>query len=342
VVAQPDGQILLGVTTQAGSDTYPRHQRIVRLNADGSLDPGFAGDGVAELDFAGPYSTDLAPDHLGGVYFLAGGPYDSGGPPQLIARLDPAGVLDPAFSGDGYTFSDLSSSGAEADDQGRLVFAGSTPDLGSGHSNDVDLRRLTVSGSPDPSFSGDGRVTTDLSGVGSGDYVSGLTLDPQGRIVVNASGDGPHLLRYLTGAGPADRDADGVLDPDDVCPERFGQDDRGCRRFPPSISLAYSRRIDDFTGTIDYGPVRPCVEGAIVRLYRIRRGPDKLIGRSPRTGDEPPAYPALQSGREWGVSALRRRGRYYAAAKPRTLTDTGICAPGRSGTLKIKRRRGPR
>jgi len=339
LAVQPDGKILLEENAQLESDTYWNHPRVIRLRADGTLDPGYSGDGIAELPFVGYVNyLDLALDGSGKSYFLAGGPYDDLGPAQVIARLDASGELDPAFSGDGYEYTDTRAvAGGEIDDQGRLLFSGYAV-LGAGHEVDIDLRRLTPAGDPDPSFSGDGSVTTDVSGWGSYDEPNALTLDRQGRIVVAAYSDGSRLVRYLSAAGPPDADADGVLDPDDVCPARFGRDDRGCRLYEPSLTLEYDRRIDDFTGTINYGPVRTCVDGAVVRVYRKRHAKDKVIGRSQPTSDHPGVYPEPETDRHWGVSALRRPGRYYATAKPRTLPDTGVCAAGRSTTLKLKRK----
>jgi hypothetical protein len=169
------------------------------------------------------------------------------------------------------------------------------------------------------------------------DFASAIETDPQGRIVLlgGASGrtarrpgrvDGPAFARYLDAPGVADADADGVLDPRDACPERFGDERDGCYVFKPrKIPFRYQPAINDFRGSVYYAPAYRCSRGVKIKVFSKRPGPDRLIGRS---------EPARNSKGKWEVSALAPPGAYYARAVPRRVPEVGYCAAGVSTTLK--------
>ena len=346
VLLGADGSILVALAIARDGDTYPAHPRLVRLEPDGDLDLSFSGDGIADLEYPGATNyPDLHPGPAGSTYYVAHGRYDAPGSGQVIVRLDSAGEPDPGFSGDGLELLGSDSRSSAVDPQGRLLLAGTSGDLGPLRGFDAEVLRLTTGGAADPAFSGDGRVTADLSGWGASDYVSELVVDPQGRIVIAAETSafpqaGAALLRYLTVDGPADADADGILDADDRCPYRYGRaKDGGCPVIPTVVSIRYARHIDDFEGVASYGQVEGCVLGARVALYRVRRGRDKRLGRSDTTEpiDDNP-YPTMVE-RRWDVSALPRRGRYYAVLERHLVDDLGICAGARSSTIRIRHRR---
>ncbi|MEO5720501.1 MAG: dockerin type I domain-containing protein [Chthoniobacterales bacterium] len=111
------------------------------------------------------------------------------------------GSLDPSFDGDGKRLDDFGNSGAnpravalQAD--GKIVLAGETR-------VDFGVMRFNPDGSLDPSFSGDGRVTTEINGSDDGEA---LALQADGKIVV-AGSSGSRSAFALTRYNP-----DGSLD----------------------------------------------------------------------------------------------------------------------------------
>ena len=106
----------------------------------------------------------------------------------VIAIANPAaappGDLDPTFDGDGKVTTDLAGSfeiaGAVAiQGDGKIVAAGTAADV-SGIS-DFALARYNADGSLDPTFSGDGKVTTDFAG--ASDEANAISIQGDGKIV---------------------------------------------------------------------------------------------------------------------------------------------------------------
>lgn len=102
-------------------------------------------------------------------------------PPTALAA---PGDLDTTFSGDGLATLQFGGEGASVngvaiDSQGRIVAAGYAPHTST--RGDIALGRMLPDGSPDPSFSGDGKLRT---GWPFRDYATAVTIDSQGRIVV--------------------------------------------------------------------------------------------------------------------------------------------------------------
>ena len=113
--------------------------------------------------------------------------------PCDVAGAD-AGDLDVSFSGDGKQTTDFGGSDAAAavavQADGKIVVAGSS-------GGDFALARYGADGALDPSFSGDGMVTTDLGGTDAGQAVA---IQADGRIVVAGSSGGDFALaRYSPG-----------------------------------------------------------------------------------------------------------------------------------------------
>jgi uncharacterized delta-60 repeat protein len=166
----------------------------------GELDPTFDGDGRVMTDF-GSYEA------ASGIAVQADGKIVAAGSSEgdfALARYSADGSLDPSFDGDGRVKTDFG--GGEAADgvaiqaDGKIVAAGS-------NGGDFVLARYNPDGSLDPSFDGDGRVTTDF---GAGDGGAEIAIQADGKIVAAGSsfagGDASDfaLARY---------NADGGLDP---------------------------------------------------------------------------------------------------------------------------------
>jgi uncharacterized delta-60 repeat protein len=160
VLLQNDGKILLGGTT--GSDIG-----LVRLNADGTLDASFDGDGKAVINVAGA-DEGLALGLQSDGKIIVGGSTSTGGDDFTLVRLTSAGALDTSFDGDGrktHSFGSLYDAifGLVVEADGRIVVAGTATSLPTG--GDVAVARFLADGALDTSFAGG--VATSNHGLGS-------------------------------------------------------------------------------------------------------------------------------------------------------------------------------
>jgi uncharacterized delta-60 repeat protein len=185
--------------------------------APGDLDPTFDGDGKVTTHFVyddGARGVAVQPD---GKIVAAGyaictpcappfTPHD-----LVLARYNPDGALDSSFGNGGRTRADF---GAPADEafavvlqsDGKIVAAGFAGRNNDPTSGDFALARFLSNGTLDPTFDGDGMVTTDF--VGNADEAHAVAIQPDGKIVATgfarAVGTDFALARYLP---------NGLLDP---------------------------------------------------------------------------------------------------------------------------------
>jgi uncharacterized delta-60 repeat protein len=168
VAVRSDGRIVVGGMS---ADRFA----VVQLEADGTQDTLFAGDGTAEFGFGSAdygYARDLALDPSGNVIVVGrGGSEADESQDAAIARLTPAGALDDDFAGDGTLTVgfDLPSgpstdvaSGVVALGDGRLAIAG-------GHFQTPNGNGLFGR------IGADGSVET-LKSLGSGRYYAALDV----------------------------------------------------------------------------------------------------------------------------------------------------------------------
>ena len=183
VVLQPDGKLV------AAGDSFA----LARYNADGSLDTSFGTGGKVTTPFGYGYGDAFAlvlqPD---GKLVAAGESFatETGSNYEFaLARFNADGSLDTSFGTGGKVTTAFGSDNAGAfalvlQPDGKLVAAGDTR-------TEFALARFNADGSLDPSFGGDGRVTTALFAA----YA--LVLQPDGKLVAaGGSPDGLALTRY--------------------------------------------------------------------------------------------------------------------------------------------------
>jgi uncharacterized delta-60 repeat protein len=201
---QVNGKIVAaGRTMVAGNSDFA----LTRHNADGSLDPTFSGDGRVATDF-GAFDEALAIAVQGdGKIVAVGFTTVSGNDDFALSRYNTDGSLDPTFSGDGKVTTDFAGSVEEAfgvavQGDGRIVAAGFAI-IGT---LDFALARYNVDGSLDPTFSGDGKVTTDFGG-GLNEAL-GVAIQTDGRILAA----GHTLVSGNDDFGLARYNSDGSLD----------------------------------------------------------------------------------------------------------------------------------
>jgi uncharacterized delta-60 repeat protein len=205
VAIQADGKIVaagsLSPTTGGGLE-FGSEFALARYDTSGALDPTFGGDGKVTTGFVtgGAFATDVA-IQADGKIVAAGGRFSNEVKERFaLARYDPSGALDPTFGGDGRVVTgfagDAFASGVAIHTDGKIVAAGRlTPFRGDG--SKFALARYNTSGAPDPTFGGDGKVTTGFDPRGAS--ANGVAIQADGKIVVA----GTHfprkfaLARYL-------------------------------------------------------------------------------------------------------------------------------------------------
>jgi uncharacterized delta-60 repeat protein len=230
---QADGKIVLvGETRPIGGG--PASFALARYNPDGSLDPGFSGDGtqVVTLGQGGNgYAVAIQPDGK----IVAVGRGIGGFTDFAVARFLPNGSLDTTFSGDGWQLTDfpgskvdLGSPGFDTSDSaygvaiqgdGRIITAGITNDVNAAFSGAIPegqnfaLARYGPTGTLDSGFGTDGLVITDLRfEVPSDDLAKGSALQADGKsVIAGLSNVGVHQSRERVAL--ARFNADGTLDP---------------------------------------------------------------------------------------------------------------------------------
>jgi uncharacterized delta-60 repeat protein len=185
VAAQADGKVLV-----AGTSGIDKAAIVVRFNADGTPDEGFATRGVFRWkpadDFASAKRVVVLPS---GKLLVVG--YLGTAAKLLLLRLDADGALDPTFGTNGITVATATGWKADArrvllDDRDGFVVVWETIDPAL---NRIRVSRYTPAGLPDPEYNyGAGETLLDTAGFGA---VTTLpfdeAFDPLGRLVIFAS-----------------------------------------------------------------------------------------------------------------------------------------------------------
>jgi uncharacterized delta-60 repeat protein len=201
IIQLANGKILVGGYRTVGSD---EDFSVMRLNPDGSLDNTFGGTGYVSADF------NLNPDILqsmavqpDGKIVCVGYTYNGLNADILIMRLLADGGLDNSFGSGGKLTFDGTGGTDEGYDvavqpDGKIVVVGYV-DMGiSNNSYESIIYRLNSDGSPDNTFSFDGKVIPTVST--DVDVFTRVLLQPDGKIVcvgfaVTSSIDGA-LMRF--------------------------------------------------------------------------------------------------------------------------------------------------
>ncbi|TAN47255.1 MAG: hypothetical protein EPN21_18120 [Methylococcaceae bacterium] len=194
VALQPDGKVVLG-------GWYGSDFAVVRYNRDGSVDNSFAGDGGTSTDMGG---TDV----VSSVNVLSSGKVLAAGTSNgdfAVARYNIDGSLDTSFDGDGKLITDLG--GTETLSSILMLSNGKFIAAGTDANHDMVLIRYNSDGSLDTSFSGDGKVTTDLGGWEWGNSVA---LQADGKILLAGASDTDFALARYNSNGSLDSTFNGT------------------------------------------------------------------------------------------------------------------------------------
>ena len=196
---QPDGKIVL--SGNVGNDFV-----VVRLDASGSLDPTFDGDGVAVAAFgsaAGGRSYAVSVGADGRIVAAGTSGEGSANPHLALARFNANGSADATFGTGGTVeadFAGYSESGTDVGIQpdGKVVVAATLRSVTTG-GNDFAVARYNADGTPDAAFGAGGSVVESV-----GSAVGGPTrvlVQPDGRILaagtVGQTQSGTVRVRFL-------------------------------------------------------------------------------------------------------------------------------------------------
>ena len=215
VAIEADGKIVAaGYTSNAGVFQIA----VLRLDADGNLDPTFDGDGTAitPVDTTYALATSLVLDGDGRITVAGYTRNVALDTDVAVVRYNADGSLDTTFDGDGKVQLALGAGNDQGramvrEPSGKLVIAGLAHN---GVDNALAVVKLNPDGSLDTSFGTGGVTTTDVSG---SDAASGVALQADGKIVA-AGFTGPvgtpdHLVvRYENAVC-----GDGTLDAGELC-----------------------------------------------------------------------------------------------------------------------------
>jgi uncharacterized delta-60 repeat protein len=194
----PNGRILALGRDAAGSF-------LLRVNADGSPDPSFFGTGMESLSLSADTMV-LRPDDR---IVIAGHTPDSR--EVVVTQLESDGTPDPSFGTNGtatvsfFGTPDVSVIGAALTGDGSIVVAGDFFTPGPNTTNPF-VARLTSTGQLDTSFATTGEHVYDFGGLTD---TAGIALEPDGRILFDASGDDGNSEFFLV----TRLNTDGSVDP---------------------------------------------------------------------------------------------------------------------------------
>lgn len=184
---QADNKIVV-----VGYSEKPAQFTITRYNANGGLDTTFGVNGIVKTVFNGPsFARAVAIQSDGKI--VVGGEAEN---KFALTRYTVSGSLDIGFGTQGkvLTVIDPASpgkisavTGIAIQPDGKIIAAGYAEQS----SLNFAVVRYTTSGSLDPSFDGDGRVTTDFAD--GSDQATAVKLQPDGKILVAGSADDEDL-----------------------------------------------------------------------------------------------------------------------------------------------------
>lgn len=212
---QADGKILL-----AGNN---EDFAMVRYTTSGSLDNSFDGDGKVTTDISTSFDQVQAVALYSDGKIAVVGRSDNGGRFDFsLAVFNTNGSPDNNFSGDGKLMIPTACSEDHAtcmavQNDGKVLVGGYSSSNVNGSNRDFALYRFNPNGTPDNSFDGDGRVSTNIGN--SHEVINAIIVQPDGKIIVAGASRRVNdvyydfaLVRYNTDGSPDNSfDGDGQL-----------------------------------------------------------------------------------------------------------------------------------
>ena len=190
LAVQSDGKMILaGTVYGAGNADF----RVVRLNADGTLDTTFNGTGKIDIAVA-PNRHDSASSVqvlANGKIVIGGSSASSGANADFsVVRLNADGTLDTGFSSDGKVSLPVGQQNdfgysVTVQSDGKTLMAGASYTAAGAN---FSVIRLNLDGSLDTSFNGTGKVIIPMPGATNA-VARSVLVQSDGKIVLGGSGD---------------------------------------------------------------------------------------------------------------------------------------------------------
>lgn len=160
------GKIAVAAEHRTRTVSSPSRDLLVyQLNANGTLDTSFSGDGIATFDVAGGSSNDEAADITylsSGKILILGNTNVNSADQGFLLRLSPNGTLDQTFGQSGVALINvpgrarsLAAKFAVLTDNNSITVVGAAYESGS-FDKDAFAARFTEAGAPDSTFDADG------------------------------------------------------------------------------------------------------------------------------------------------------------------------------------------
>jgi uncharacterized delta-60 repeat protein len=200
VAIRPDGRIVTAGRAAGRGGQFA----LTRYNVNGHLDTTFSGDGRAVANFTRQNDLAYGVAVMSKGRIVAAGRAGGRGGQFALVRLRGNGHLDRTFGGDGKVVTNFTRKndlafGVAIQSDGKIVVAGEA-----GNPAKFALARYNANGHLDTTFSGDGKVITNLTP--ATDAARGVAIQSDGKIVVAGQAGAPAnfaLARY---------NSDGTLD----------------------------------------------------------------------------------------------------------------------------------
>jgi uncharacterized delta-60 repeat protein len=248
---QLDGSIVAAGEAGGAGPAEGRTSRLAlaRYLADGTLDTSFGGDGrvVTNIAPGADFAFGILIQPADEKIVVAGRAGGKGGR-FALARYESDGTLDATFGGDGKVATNFTRLDDRADElaiqtDGRIVLAG-TANYFSSRAR-FALTRYNVDGTLDPSFGGDGKVTTEF-----------FRRSFDGAFSVAVAGGGEIVAVGQAGGGTAGRIGVARYRTDGSLDATFGGDGRVMTNFSRGLDYADAVALQDDGRIIAGGAVR--------------------------------------------------------------------------------------
>lgn len=189
MIALPGGKILAVVGENYTLNSVLRTKiSVLRLQANGSLDTDFGGDGIVEIDTLRSniqYVAGISSEPAGRIVLVGGASRNS----VAAIRLTPEGHLDSTFSEDGmakhYLSSEAWPESMVIHTDGKIVVAGYVSNSVSDPNKNLMACRILADGNLDPDFANSGKLILDIHG--GDDFGNAVCIRPNGKIIVAGS-----------------------------------------------------------------------------------------------------------------------------------------------------------
>jgi uncharacterized delta-60 repeat protein len=311
-VRQADGEIVL-VGESVADPTFANFC-VVRIEEDGSLDPGFgdgepdtaySGDGSTEIGFGGGEGARAVALQADGRAVVAG--HSDGG--LAITRLDTDGTLDTTFGDEGRRV--VAGVGGAVDvlvaPDGRIVLIASRS--GEQASTEIVVVRLTADGAIDGSFGGGDGIAASPR-FGRNDEPRAGALQADGKILVGG-GTVSSASVMLAVRFNADGSLDSSFAGDGIAFVRHG-----IGNFAHSVAAGPGSSVT-LVGSIDYRAAHPSPDFAVVRLTATGRR-DRSFGPSGIREHHVSGDPVIEDAAVMEDGGLAIAGGFFGPARLRS------------------------